>query len=45
MLEDENDEPQYGERIPYLIARGEPDVRLVERAVAPEDFLHNRFVL
>ena len=37
-LEDPNDEAQYGDRIPYIIARGAPHERLVDRAVAPEDF-------
>src|ERR1700761_3560746 len=37
-LEDPNNEAQYGDRIPYIIARGAPHERLVDRAVAPEDF-------
>lgn len=41
MLEDQNDEPQYGERIPYVIVRGEPNSRLVDRAIAPQDLLDN----
>ena len=41
MLEDPNDEPQYGDRIPYVIVRGDPDSRLVDRAAAPEDLLNN----
>jgi DNA polymerase zeta len=36
-LEDSNDEAQYGDRIPYVIARGAPQERLVDRAVAPEE--------
>ncbi|KAF9229291.1 DNA/RNA polymerase [Gyrodon lividus] len=39
MLEDENDEPQYGDRVPYLIVRGNPQTRLVDRAITPEEFL------
>ncbi|KAI0047841.1 hypothetical protein FA95DRAFT_1492015 [Auriscalpium vulgare] len=39
MLRDPNDEPQYGERIPYVIVRGPPNTRLVDRAVAPEELL------
>ncbi|CAE7105599.1 unnamed protein product, partial [Rhizoctonia solani] len=35
-------EPQYGERIPYLIIRGEPGSRLVDRAVPPEELLRDR---
>lgn len=41
MLGDPNDEPQYGERVPYIISRGDPHKRLVERAVTPEEFLAN----
>ena len=44
ILQDENDEPQYGDRIPYVIVRGDPHTRLVERAVTPEEFLANRCV-
>ena len=36
-LEDPNNEAQYGDRIPYVIARGAPQERLVDRAVAPEE--------
>ncbi|KAL0951176.1 hypothetical protein HGRIS_007907 [Hohenbuehelia grisea] len=39
MLMDPNDEPQYGERIPYVITRGEPGLRLIERAVPPFELL------
>ena len=42
MLEDPNDEPQYGERIPYVIARGEPGSRLVDRAIAPHELFRDR---
>ena len=42
MLEDPNDEPQYGERIPYVIVRGEPGSRLVDRAVAPHELFRDR---
>ncbi|KAJ1311572.1 hypothetical protein OPQ81_010055 [Rhizoctonia solani] len=35
-------EPQYGERIPYVIIRGEPGSRLVDRAVSPEELLKDR---
>ncbi|KAI0689616.1 hypothetical protein BC835DRAFT_1368378 [Cytidiella melzeri] len=41
MLEDPNDEPQYGDRIPYVIARGPPGTRLVDRAVAPGILLND----
>jgi DNA polymerase zeta len=36
-LEDPNNEAQYGDRIPYVIARGAPNDRLVDRAVPPEE--------
>ncbi|KAF9241374.1 hypothetical protein BU15DRAFT_87282 [Melanogaster broomeanus] len=42
MLEDENDEPQYGDRVPYVIVRGNTQTRLVDRAVTPEEFLANQ---
>ncbi|KAJ7103524.1 hypothetical protein B0H15DRAFT_919277 [Mycena belliarum] len=38
----ENSEPQYSERVPYVICRGPPKSRLVDRAVAPLDVLRNR---
>lgn len=44
ILEDGNDEPQYGDRVPYVIVRGDPHTRLVERAITPEEFLANRCV-
>ncbi|TDL28443.1 hypothetical protein BD410DRAFT_893460 [Rickenella mellea] len=42
LLVDPNDEAQYGDRVPYVIVRGEPESRLVDRAVAPLEFLNNR---
>ncbi|TFY79148.1 hypothetical protein EWM64_g4861 [Hericium alpestre] len=44
MTVDPNDEPQYGDRVPYVIIRGEPGTRLVDRAVAPEELLEDRYV-
>ncbi|KIJ26923.1 hypothetical protein M422DRAFT_271959 [Sphaerobolus stellatus SS14] len=41
VLEDPNDEPQYGERIPYVITRGEPGAKLMDRAVPPEEVVYN----
>jgi DNA polymerase zeta len=38
-LEDPNNEAQYQDRIPYVIARGALQERLVDRAVAPEELL------
>ncbi|KAL4267165.1 DNA polymerase [Pleurotus pulmonarius] len=39
VLIDPNDEPQYGDRIPYVIACGPPGSRLVERAFTPQELL------
>lgn len=41
MLEDARAEPQYGERVPYVIITGAPGARLIDRSVAPEDLLTN----
>lgn len=41
MLEDPNDEAQYGERVPYIIVKGPPGARLVDRAVSPEEVLND----
>ncbi|KAJ6575123.1 hypothetical protein B0H19DRAFT_1127258 [Mycena capillaripes] len=38
----ENTEPQYSERVPYVICRGPPNSRLVDRVQAPLDVLKNR---
>jgi DNA polymerase zeta len=38
---DPNDEPQYAERIPYVIARGESGTRLADRAIDPLEMLAN----
>ncbi|KAJ3734863.1 hypothetical protein DFJ43DRAFT_1130593 [Lentinula guzmanii] len=40
-LLDPGDEPQYGERVPYVIVRGEPGSKLVDRAMDPSEFLRN----
>ncbi|KAG1749999.1 uncharacterized protein EDB91DRAFT_1309620 [Suillus paluster] len=42
MMEDENDEVQYGDRIPYVIVRGDPQTRLVDRAMSPEELLQHK---
>ena len=39
---DPSDEPQYGERVPYLIAQGSPNEPQYKRARRPEDFLADR---
>ncbi|KAI5284072.1 DNA polymerase zeta, partial [Ascosphaera aggregata] len=41
MLEDRRLEPQYGERVPYVVIAGEPGTNLAFRCVAPETFLRN----
>ena len=41
MLEDARAEPQYGERVPYVVITGAPGARLIDRCVAPEDLLEN----
>jgi DNA polymerase zeta len=41
MLEDSRAEPQYGERVPYVVVSGAPGARLIDRCVAPEDLLNN----
>ncbi|OCT48558.1 putative DNA polymerase zeta catalytic subunit [Cladophialophora carrionii] len=39
MLEDPRLEPQYGERVPYVVVTGYPGARLIDRCVAPEVLL------
>ncbi|KAF2229850.1 putative DNA polymerase zeta catalytic subunit [Viridothelium virens] len=39
MLADHRAEPQYGERILYVVAAGAPGARLIDRCVAPEVLL------
>ncbi|MCJ1288122.1 DNA polymerase zeta [Xylographa opegraphella] len=41
MLEDPRAEPQYGERIPYVVVTGVPGARLIDRCVAPEVLLQS----
>ncbi|GAB0133099.1 hypothetical protein EsDP_00001515 [Epichloe bromicola] len=41
MLQDGRAEPQYGERVPYVIITGAPGARLIDRSVGPEDLLAN----
>ena len=41
MLEDARAEPQYGERVPYVVVTGAPGARLIDRCVAPEELLDN----
>ncbi|KAG9672380.1 putative DNA polymerase zeta catalytic subunit, partial [Aureobasidium melanogenum] len=39
MLKDSRQEPQYGERVPYVVIAGGPGARLFERCVEPERLL------
>ena len=41
MLEDPRAEPQYGERVPYVVIAGAPGARLIDRCVAPEVLLED----
>jgi DNA polymerase zeta len=41
MLEDSRAEPQYGERVPYVVITGAPGARLIDRCVAPEKLLED----
>ncbi|KAL8747343.1 MAG: hypothetical protein Q9190_000771 [Brigantiaea leucoxantha] len=41
MLEDPRAEPQYGERVPYVVISGAPGARLIDRCVAPDVLLFN----
>ena len=41
MLEDPRAEPQYGERVPYVVITGAPGSRLIDRCVAPDVLIHN----
>ena len=41
MLLDPRAEPQYGERVPYVVIAGGPGARLIDRCVAPEALLHD----
>ncbi|KAG5651144.1 hypothetical protein H0H81_009716 [Sphagnurus paluster] len=43
MVDDPTSEPQYGERVPYVIVRGTPGKRLVDRAMDPMDMLRDRY--
>ena len=41
-IDDPNDEVQYGERVQYVIVRGEPGAKLSDRAISPEELLKHR---
>ncbi|KAJ6509544.1 hypothetical protein C8R47DRAFT_1174181 [Mycena vitilis] len=40
----ENTEPQYSERVPYVICRGPSNAKLADRVAAPLDVLNNRYL-
>ncbi|KAJ3341524.1 DNA polymerase zeta [Gonapodya sp. JEL0774] len=39
---DKRAEPQYGERVPFVVVNGGPDSRLYENVVSPEELLKSR---
>ncbi|KAJ6264149.1 DNA polymerase zeta catalytic subunit [Drechslerella dactyloides] len=41
MLADHRAEPQYGERVPYVVVSGAPGARLADRCVSPEELLED----
>ena len=41
MMKDERAEPQYGERVPYVVVAGAPGSRLVDRCVSPEELVRD----
>ncbi|KAL7938291.1 hypothetical protein V8C35DRAFT_146512 [Trichoderma chlorosporum] len=41
MLKDARAEPQYGERVPYVVITGAPGARLIDRCVSPDELLRN----
>jgi DNA polymerase zeta len=40
-LADPNDEAQYGERVPYVVVRGAPGSKLLERSYDPREVLND----
>jgi hypothetical protein len=42
MINDPRAEPQYGERVPYVVRTGAPGARLIDRVVSPEDMLKDK---
>ncbi|EME39004.1 hypothetical protein DOTSEDRAFT_75635 [Dothistroma septosporum NZE10] len=43
MLRDPRAEPQYGERVPYVVIAGAPGARLWERCVEPERLINDEY--
>ncbi|KAF2271095.1 hypothetical protein CC78DRAFT_557135 [Lojkania enalia] len=44
MLVDPRSEPQYGERVPYVVITGAPGARLIDRCVSPDILLQNGYI-
>jgi DNA polymerase elongation subunit (family B) len=44
MKKDPRTQPQYGERVPFLVVYGGPKDRLKDQIVSPEEFLANPYV-
>lgn len=42
-MDDPRAEPQYGERVPYVVKAGAPGARLIDRVVSPEEVLRDRY--
>ena len=43
MMKDPRTEPQYGERVPYVVIAGAPGARLWERCVEPERLIYDEY--
>jgi DNA polymerase zeta len=42
-MDDPRAEPQYGERVPYVVKAGAPSSRLIDRVVSPEEILKDKY--
>ena len=42
-MDDPRAEPQYGERVPYVVKAGAPGARLIDRVVSPEEMLKDMY--
>ena len=43
MMDDPRAEPQYGERVLYVVKAGAPGARLIDRVVSPEEMLKDKY--
>ena len=43
-MDDPRAEPQYGERVQYVVKASAPGTRLVDRVVSPEEMLKDKWV-